>query len=89
MNLEQQVLPGDLTDAERERACLSNCLFLASRAVINGNFEASGQLLKDCAKSQKELERLIQYNREFIGEWLTKEAIEAYEKQMIGVKADG
>lgn len=91
MRLEQLVLPGDLTDAAREHACMTQCLFLAWRAAKYGQFELADQLVKDARKSRVELDRLMKYKeeRKMVGEWLTKEAIKSYEKQMHEVKKHG
>lgn len=82
--LEQKVMPGDLSDAAREHACLTRCLFLAWRSAKHGKFDAADQLVSDAHKSRQELEQMMnrKANFDLAGEFLTREVIEAYEKQM-------
>lgn len=84
MNLEELVLPGDLTDAAKEHECLTKCLFLAWRAAKHGHFKAADALVNDAYKSRRELDKLIQYkkDRKLVKEFVTEEVIELYEKQM-------
>lgn len=86
MNLENLVLPGDLTEASKEHTCLTQCLFLAWRAALHGHFKAADELLKDANKSRRELDRLFRYKKDHdaVKEFLSAEVIRAYEKQMFG-----
>lgn len=90
IDVRHRVLPQDYVKAAREARCIDECINVAAAGMAMDNLEMVRDRLKDAQRSMQELDRLIQYkkDRELIKEFISVEAIKAYEKQM-GVKING
>ncbi|HEX7065883.1 MAG TPA: hypothetical protein VF199_12510 [Bacillales bacterium] len=90
INVRHRVMPCDFVAAAKEAHCISECINIAAAGMAMDDLNMVRDRLKDALRSVEELDRLSRTKKSFdlAGEFLSKTAIEAYEKQMGGLGGD-